>query len=67
LRRAQERGQDAETRFEKFEIGFHETLHKAFADLAAKEPERCTLIDGTRDAETVAASVWAKVAERLKP
>lgn len=67
LRRAQERGEVAETRFEKFDIGFHEKLRYAFADLAAEEPKRCALIDATRDAETVAASVWAKVEERLHP
>ncbi len=67
LRRAQERGEGAETRFEKFDIGFHEKLRNAFAALAVEEPKRCVLIDGTRDAETVAASVWAKVEERLDP
>lgn len=67
LARAQARGEGTETRFEKFDIGFHETLRKAFADLAALEPERCVLIDGTRDADAVAASVWTKVAERLHP
>jgi dTMP kinase len=67
LARAQARGEGAETRFEKFDIGFHEKLRRAFAELAVGERERCALIDGTRDAETVAASVWATVQERLQP
>jgi dTMP kinase len=67
LRRAQGRGEGAETRFEKFDSRFHERLRGAFAELAARENSRCVLIDAGKDQDTVAASVWACLEERLHP
>lgn len=67
LRRARHRQQEAEARFEKFGLSFHENLRKAFVDLALREPARCVLIDSARDPDAVAASLWAKVEERLHP
>ena len=54
-----------ETRFEKFERGFHERLREFFKELARREPERCVLIDTTAPAEQVAASIWSAVAGRF--
>ena len=57
----------AETRFEKFDDEFHGRLRSAFQELAKAEPQRCVLIDGTRDAEAVSADVWRAVEGRLSP
>lgn len=52
-------------RFEAEGLAFHEALRKAFLDIAAGEPERCAIIDGSGDADAVEASVWAVVEQRL--
>jgi dTMP kinase len=67
LKRAHGRGHPAENRFEKFDGGFHARLRSAFRDIAAREPERCVLIDGARAVEAVAADIWRAVEMRLHP
>lgn len=54
-----------ETRFESKGLAFHERLRQGFREIAAGHPERCVIIDADGDPETVAARVWAAVAERL--
>lgn len=54
-----------EDRYEKMGEGFHEVVRKGFLDIAAEEPERCALIDGSRDPEGVHAQIWAAVSDRL--
>ncbi|SFS73864.1 dTMP kinase [Brevundimonas viscosa] len=54
-----------ETRFESKGLAFHERLRQGFREIAAAHPERCVIIDADGDPETVAARVWAAVAERL--
>lgn len=66
LKRAHGR-QGVETRFEKFDRGFHETLRAAFREIAAAEPKRCALVDGSRPVDEVAADIWKIVEERLHP
>jgi dTMP kinase len=63
LKRADERGPH-ESRFEKFDGGFHEKLRKAFLDLAKRAPERCVVIDASGTADDVAARVWRAAAKR---
>lgn len=65
LARAEVRGGD-ETRYEAMDEGFHERLREGFLDIAAREPERCVVIDAGRDADAVAADVWTAVAQRLE-
>lgn len=67
LKRAHGRGLGAESRFEKFDGGFHARLRSAFRDIAAKETGRCVLIDGARTADAVAADIWRAVEARLHP
>jgi len=55
----------AETRFEKFDAGFHARLRQFFRDLARREPKRCVLIDGSESEDVVATTVWRAVAERF--
>jgi dTMP kinase len=52
-------------RFEAEGLAFHEALRKAFLDIAAGEPERCAVIDGSGDADAVEAAVSAVVEQRL--
>jgi dTMP kinase len=40
-------------------------LRAAFLAIAAAEPARCVVIDASADTETVEASVWRVVSERL--
>lgn len=54
-----------EDRYEKMGAGFHEIVRRAFLDIAAQEPERCALIDGTENPDDVHARIWAAVSDRL--
>lgn len=54
-------------RFESEGLIFHETLRRAFLDIAAAEPWRCVVIDAGRSEEAVAAAIWSAVESRLDP
>jgi dTMP kinase len=64
-RAAVRRGNAAPDRFESEDVQFHQRLREAYSELASAEPARCVLIDATGDPNTVAASVWAALRERL--
>ena len=64
LRRAVGRGMGSD-RFESEALTFHEKLRENFLAIAAREPQRCAVIDGTRDPESVGAEIWKTVIERL--
>ena len=66
LARASGRG-GAETRFEAKPLDFHARLRTAFLAIAEAEPERCVLIDASRDEATVAAAIWSWVKSRIGP
>ncbi len=55
-----------ETRYELMGRKFHETVRGAFLDIAAREPERCAVIDADRPVETVHEAIWATVTDRLE-
>lgn len=59
----------AEDRYERMGRDFHERLRGAFRDIAAREPQRCRLIDADRDVESVAVTLWQAVVAQfsLKP
>ncbi|MEM8554497.1 MAG: dTMP kinase [Pseudomonadota bacterium] len=60
LRRTQSEDRSgSEERFESFGLSFQQTLRDGFMDLAAKEPGRFRLINGSGDTDTVAARVLA--------
>jgi dTMP kinase len=63
LDRASRRGEAA--RFEAKGAAFHTRLRQAFLDIAAREPERCLVLDAGGAVETVRARIWAAVAARL--
>jgi dTMP kinase len=54
-----------EDRFERFGAAFQQRLRTAFAEIAAADPGRCVVIDGSGTPETVHARLRAAVAERL--
>ena len=45
--------------------GFHNRIHATFRELAAAEPERWVVIDGSAPIDDVAVAVWAAVEQRL--
>ena len=58
-------GEAAADRFEREGLAFHETLRRAFLDIARAEPARCAIIDADRSPEEVAEAIWACARERL--
>jgi len=66
LRRAAERrGEGTADRFEKETLQIHRRRRKAFLDIAAREPERCVVIDATPPAEEVARMVAEAVTSAM--
>jgi len=63
LARATERG--ALSRYDQARLETHEALRRGFLRIARDESERCVVIDGAREAETVAADVCQAVESRL--
>jgi dTMP kinase len=61
------RGKGTADRFEAEGIEFHETLRKAYRELAAKEPKRCIVIDGRAPRDVVAERIVTIVEQRLHP
>jgi dTMP kinase len=61
------RGEGSADRFEAEGLEFHETLRRAFLDIAAAEPGRCIVVDATKSEEEVAEAIWSAVEARLDP
>ncbi len=57
---ALDRGRGAD-RFEREEPGFHQRVADGYRQLAAEDPDRWRVVDGTRTVEEVADLVWAAV------
>jgi dTMP kinase len=66
-RAARRRGNGAGDRFEAEALDFHKKLREAYLDLAAREPERCAVIDASAAPDAVTDAVWAVVNARLHP
>ena len=68
LARAAERRRGAGKGADRYEgegRGFHERLRDAFLAIARDEPERCMIIDASREPDLVAGDIWRAVADRL--
>jgi dTMP kinase len=63
--RSSERGND-EDRYERMGTAFHEKLREAFLDIAAANPDRCTVIDAAQPVDEVSTAIWAAVSDRLR-
>jgi dTMP kinase len=57
--------QDVETRLEQETLTFFRRVAEGYAQIAAEEPRRVRLIDGSRPPGEVAADVWTAVAPAL--
>ncbi len=55
----------AEDRYERMGLAFHESLRAAFHEIARREPERCRLVDASGNPDQVAAALWQAVATRF--
>jgi dTMP kinase len=64
-RAARRRGTAAADRFESEDVKFHQQLREAYRQIAVNEPERCVLIDATKDPDQVAAKIWSALRDRL--
>jgi dTMP kinase len=66
-RASKRRGKGIADRFEGEALEFHEKLRAAYRELAAREADRCVLIDVTAPLEKVAEQIWKVVDIRLRP
>jgi dTMP kinase len=62
--RAHARG-DGEDRYERMDLGFHQRLRAGFLEIAAREPQRCVIIDASGTVDEVHAAILKAVADRL--
>jgi len=69
LERAAKRrqGRGGADRFERESLAFHQTLRRAFLEIAAAEPRRCVVVDAAGSEAEVAAAIWSAVEARLDP
>jgi len=56
---------DRETRFENEALSFHQKVRAGYLDLARREPERFTVVDGAQDEETVKNFILRILADRI--
>jgi dTMP kinase len=54
-----------EDRFERMERDFHHRLRDGFLKIAADEPDRCAVIDASRDIDAVTSDIFSVVQSRL--
>lgn len=63
-RRATSAGGAAD-RYEGRDLAYHQALRQGFLAIAASQPERCVVIDGSGTPEAVGEAVWTAVQRRL--
>ncbi len=54
-----------ELRFESRQMEFHHNLRRGFLEIAAREPERCAVINAEADIETIHRQIVRVIEERL--
>ena len=54
-----------ETRYESLPRAFHEQVRAGFREIAAREPDRCVVIDATQSIDAIAAAIVDAVRTRL--
>ena len=47
------------------DVVFHERLRAGFREIAAGEPQRCVVLDGGRDEDTIFAKIQSIIEERF--
>lgn len=63
-RAAKRRGADTPDRFEAENVDFHRKLREGYRAIAAREPERCVVIDATQPREQVTDTIWSALYQR---
>ena len=48
---------DTEDRYERMEIDFHRRLRDGYLEIAKSNPDRCVIIDATKDVEAVSEAI----------
>lgn len=66
-RAARRRPGERVDRFESQTLAQHETIRRAFLDIAQEEPRRCVVVDASKPEALVAEDVWEVVEQRLRP
>lgn len=56
---------DRPDRFESDGIALHERRRQAYLEIAARQANRCVVVDAARNEETVADEIWSTVTARL--
>ncbi|NUB13922.1 dTMP kinase [Azospirillum brasilense] len=54
-----------EDRYERMDVAFHHRLRDGFLDIAAREPERCVIVDAVHPVEAVQVVILDHVTRRL--
>ena len=52
-------------RFEKEDVAFHERVRQGYLELAAGEPRRWLVVDGSQPREKIADIIWQRVSQLL--
>ena len=65
--RDEESGGAHADRFEREELAIHKGRRERFLQIANGEPDRCVVVDGSRDADAVAKQIRKIVSDRLGP
>lgn len=65
LDRKNRRGGRGVGRFEQTELGFHESVRRAYLAIAKREPERVRVLDASRSPEALFRETWRALAERF--
>lgn len=58
-------GDAAPDRFEGEDLDLQERRRQAFLEIAAREPQRCVVVEATRSEDAVAETIWRAVSARL--
>lgn len=62
----QRKGQAGGDRIEKREIAFHRRVRKGYLQMAAAEPERWLVIDGSQKRRDIERAIWARLERFIK-
>jgi dTMP kinase len=63
-RRREAKGEGAD-RFEAEDARFHAALREAFLKIAQEAPQRCVVVDASRQPDAVEADIWAALQQHL--
>lgn len=56
----------SEDRFENLDLDFHKRLRKGYLEIAKADPQRCVIIDASKDLDTLTSQIEIKINECLQ-